>query len=94
MNEKFSIVPPPKLVKQWIGEIWHEGTPVQMAQSDLHLAARAAEWGVNQFKNNLYSSSNYRNQLGLKEQALKLLDKAEDPSWDINDFSIVRKALE
>jgi hypothetical protein len=30
----------------------------------------------------------------LKEQALKLLDKAEDPSWDINDFSIVRKALE
>ena len=30
----------------------------------------------------------------LKEQALSLLDKAEDPSWDINDFSIVRKALE
>jgi hypothetical protein len=30
----------------------------------------------------------------LKEQALDLLDKAEDPSWDINDFSIVRKALE
>jgi hypothetical protein len=31
--------------------------------------------------------------LSLKEQALALLDKAEDPSWDINDFSIVRKAL-
>ena len=30
----------------------------------------------------------------LKEQALALLDKAEDPRWDINDFSIVRKALE
>ncbi len=30
----------------------------------------------------------------LKEQALTLLDKAEDPSWDINDFSIVRRALE
>ena len=30
----------------------------------------------------------------LKEQALDLLDKAEDPSWDINDFSIVRRALE
>jgi hypothetical protein len=29
-----------------------------------------------------------------REQALKLLDKAEDPSWDINDFSIVRLALE
>lgn len=30
----------------------------------------------------------------LKEQALNLLDKAEDPSWDINDFSVVRRALE
>jgi hypothetical protein len=30
----------------------------------------------------------------LKEQALDLLDKAEDPFWDINDFSIVRRALE
>jgi hypothetical protein len=30
----------------------------------------------------------------LKEEALALLDRAEDPSWDINDFSIVRKALE
>jgi hypothetical protein len=30
----------------------------------------------------------------LKEQALDLLDKAEDPSWDINDFSIIRRALE
>ncbi len=30
----------------------------------------------------------------LKELALDLLDKAEDPSWDINDFSIVRRALE
>ena len=30
----------------------------------------------------------------LKQQALALLDKAEDPSWDINDFSIIRRALE
>ena len=30
----------------------------------------------------------------LKEQALALLDKAEDPRWDIEDFSIVREALE
>ena len=30
----------------------------------------------------------------LKNQALDLLDKAEDQRWDINDFSIVRKALE
>jgi len=30
----------------------------------------------------------------LKKQAMALLDMAEDPSWDINDFSIVRQALE
>lgn len=30
----------------------------------------------------------------LKEQALALLDKAEDPSWEITDFSVVRRALE
>jgi hypothetical protein len=30
----------------------------------------------------------------LKEQALALLDRAEDPSWDIKDFSVVRRALE
>jgi len=30
----------------------------------------------------------------LKERALALLDKAEDPSWGINDFTIVRRALE
>ena len=33
-------------------------------------------------------------QLSLKEQALDLLHKAEDPSWEINDFTIVRRALE
>jgi hypothetical protein len=30
----------------------------------------------------------------LKRKAMALLDMAEDPSWDINDFSIVRQALE
>ena len=30
----------------------------------------------------------------LKEQALVLLDKAENPSWDIHEYSIVRRALE
>ena len=42
------ITPPPELVQQWIAEIWHEGTPVQVAQSDLHLATRAAAWGYQQ----------------------------------------------
>ena len=42
------ITPPPELVQQWIAEIWYEGTPVQVAQSDLHLADRAARWGADQ----------------------------------------------
>ena len=42
------ITPPIELVQQWVAEIWHEGTPVQVAQSDLHLAARAAQWGADQ----------------------------------------------
>ena len=49
MTNPFSpISPPPELVQQWIGEIWHEGAPVRVAQSDLHLAARAAQWGADQ----------------------------------------------
>ena len=43
-----SITPPPELVEQWVGEIWHEGTPVQVAASDLHIAHRAAQWGADQ----------------------------------------------
>jgi len=42
------ITPPPELVQQWVAEIWHEGTPVQVAQSDLHIATRAAQWGADQ----------------------------------------------
>lgn len=38
--------PSDELVAQWIAEVWHEGTPVQVAASDLHLASRAAEWGA------------------------------------------------
>lgn len=42
------LVPPPELVGQWVAEIWHEGTPVQVAASDLHIATRAAQWGADQ----------------------------------------------
>ena len=34
MTQQHPITPPPELLEQWIGEIWHEGTPVRMAQSD------------------------------------------------------------
>ena len=48
MTDQHPITPPRELVKEWIAEIWHEGTPVQVAQSDLHLTARAAQWGADQ----------------------------------------------
>jgi hypothetical protein len=40
------IAPPPELVQQWVGEIWHEGTAVRVALSDEHIATRAAQWGA------------------------------------------------
>jgi|LakMenEpi03Aug12_release.lakeMendotaPanAssembly.Ray.scaffolds.fasta_scaffold01972_46 hypothetical protein len=42
------LTPPPELVQQWVAEIWHEGTPVRVALSDEHIAARAAQWGADQ----------------------------------------------
>ena len=42
------ITPPPELVAQWMAEIWHEGTPVRVAASDLHIATQAAQWGSDQ----------------------------------------------
>ena len=47
-NQQHSITPPPELVDQWIAEIWHEGTPVRVAASDLHIATQAARWGADQ----------------------------------------------
>ena len=43
-----TITPPRELVQEWIAEIWHEGTPVQVAQSDMHLATRSVQWGYEQ----------------------------------------------
>jgi hypothetical protein len=40
------ITPPPVLVEQWLAEIWHEGTPVRVAASDLHIATQSARWGA------------------------------------------------
>ena len=40
--------PPPslELVEQWLAEIWHEGTPVKVALSDMHIATRASQWAA------------------------------------------------
>jgi len=48
MTDQHPITPPPELVQQWLEEIWHEGTPVQVAASDLHIATQAARWGSDQ----------------------------------------------
>ena len=101
-EQQHPITPPPELVQQWAqnrgyscaNELWE------------YLATHAARWGADQELEaccELIGSAYVRDKVrsarrpkppSLKEQALALLDKAEDPRWDINDFSIVRKALE
>jgi len=61
----FSITPPPKLVKQWAEDCAHR--QYTTFETDQYIAESAAEWGINQFKSNLCSSSHYRNHLGLNE---------------------------
>ncbi len=48
MTQQHPITPSPELVKQWVAEIWHEGTPVRVSLSDEHIATRAAQWGADQ----------------------------------------------
>ena len=48
MTKQHPITVPPELMQQWVAEIWHEGTPVQVALSDEHIATRAAQWGADQ----------------------------------------------
>lgn len=48
MSKSRTIQVPRELVEEWISQIWHEGTPVQVAASDLHLASQAAQWGADQ----------------------------------------------
>jgi hypothetical protein len=46
MSTEHPITPSPELVELWLAEIWHEGTPVRVAASDLHIATQAARWGA------------------------------------------------
>jgi hypothetical protein len=103
-----SITPPPELVEQWEAEtahttkdeIWHVAVQAARWGADQELEA-CCEWLVSEgwFRYEHEAVQDLRADRrpkppSLKEQALDLLDKAEDPSWDINDFSIVRRALE
>jgi hypothetical protein len=100
INQQHPITPPPELVRQWVAEIWHEGTPVQVAASDLHIAAKAAQWGADQeLEACYYWIENYYGtdaadslQQGrrpkppsLKEQALNQLDAIQ---LDLNRANI------
>jgi hypothetical protein len=104
-DQQHPIIPPSELLQLWfeqhddynkgINELLIEAT---QWGADKELLAcgnylkQCAAWE----EEDVIEFYNYRRPKpsSLKEQALALLNKAEDPSWDINDFSIVRRALE
>ena len=103
MTNQHPITPPPELVQQWDRDAEH-----QFAPHHVYMARCAAQWGADmeleaccewmKLEGHEHEHTALRNTRrpkppSLKEQALALLDKAEDPSWDIIDFSIVRQAL-
>ncbi len=103
MTQQYPIAPPPELVQQWWDDFngaFYEfeaiTATVFQAGADQELEA-CCEWledpdlNVDTYK---LRTARRPKQLSLKEQALDLLHKAEDPSWEINDFTIVRRALE
>ena len=102
------ITPPPELVEEWREE-W-EALPQRYPGTCQfrYVATQAAQWGADMEleacckwlpKLPPWSADDLRRHRrpkppSLKEQALALLDKAENPSWDINEYSIIRRALE
>jgi hypothetical protein len=106
VNQNHPITPPPELVEQWAKEKTLLGAYPPL---HVYMTTRAAQWGADQELEScieLLKTDGYKalardlraarrpKPPSLKEQALALLDMAEDPSWDIFDFSIVRQALE
>ena len=101
-NQQHPITPPAELVQGW----YEDKTDyfidmIRAAQwgADQELEACCDWLGEPEHSRRARGASELRaarrpKPMSLKEQALALLNKAEDPSWDINDFSIVRKALE
>jgi hypothetical protein len=93
-----SITPPPELVQQLYGLPQLRAIEkAYQAGADQELEA-CCEW-LKDFPHFIGIEEQLRaarrpKPPTLKEQAMALLDMAEDPSWDINDFSIVRRALE
>jgi hypothetical protein len=107
MTDQHPITPPPELVASLRNSAPH-GIRDAGVTRELWLINHAYAAGADQeleacCKLLELSDSNAREFLtaarrpkppSLKEQALALLDKAENPSWDINEYSIIRRALE
>jgi hypothetical protein len=102
------ITPPPELVKQWVTEVWHEGTPARLSLSDMHITTEAARWGADQELEACCAwlaqstSEPYINALriarrpkppSLKEQALAVLDDCAN-CLDGAHENTIRRALE
>jgi hypothetical protein len=100
MTDYNAITPPPELVQKWIdaNRTWLRGIALEAAQwgadAELEKCCEALDNLNDGYWSGKLRAARRPKPPSLKEQALALLDKAEDPSWDINDFSIVRKALE
>jgi hypothetical protein len=101
-NQQHLITPPPELLQLWFEQHhdYSKGINELLIEAVQYGADRELEACCEWLATNRHIlvepalRAARRKPPSLKEQALALLDKAEDPSWDINDFSIVRKALE
>jgi hypothetical protein len=107
MTDDHPITPPRELVEKWVAEIWHEGTPVQVSTSDIHISTQAARWGADTELNecckwlpNLppWSADDLRKHRrpkppSDKELALEALDRM-DQFPTAEDKYTIRRALE
>jgi hypothetical protein len=109
MNEPFSIVPPPELVKQWV-EKWHRTLGLVECRYE-YIATQAAQWGAEQeleaclehlFRRGFSDadilclrSTRRPKPPSLKEQALALVEQHEE-GWrpSPKDWDTIRRALE
>ena len=97
MTDQHTITPPPKLV-EWLQDLGNLDAIALAYQAGADQELEACCEHVDDVIGGLEAmelrAARRPKTLSLKKQALALLDKAEDPSWDINDFTIVRRALE
>ena len=107
MTDNHPITSPPELLAQWEDDIldsqdnvdyvldcaWKNGFQAG-ADQELEACCKWMKLEGHEHEHTALRAARRPKPPSLKAQALALLDKAEDPGWDINDFSIVRKALE